>query len=121
MLKICGDVESPGLLSFPIPGASLALDFPFVENKTLPLFEQLDEVVLDAGGGRRCSEDTVDHACGITHLAGVGDELRPGEIIARLHHGNPSSEAEWISRIRAAITLVKHPVEVPQRLYKEIN
>ncbi len=50
VLKVFGDKPSPGLLSFPSPGATLALDFPFVEGKTLALFKQLDDVVVEAGG-----------------------------------------------------------------------
>lgn len=50
VLKICGDLPSPGLMSFPLRGASLALDFPFVRDKTLPLFARLDDVVVQAGG-----------------------------------------------------------------------
>jgi FAD/FMN-containing dehydrogenase len=50
VLKVFGDKKSPGLLSFPTPGATLALDFPYVEGKTLNLFKQLDNVVLESGG-----------------------------------------------------------------------
>lgn len=50
VLKVFGDVPSPGLLSFPRPGATLALDFPYQGNKTLHLFDQLDDVVVQAGG-----------------------------------------------------------------------
>jgi FAD/FMN-containing dehydrogenase len=50
VLKMFGSKRSPGLLSFPLPGATLALDFPFVEGKTLPLFAQLDKIVIQAGG-----------------------------------------------------------------------
>ena len=78
------------------------------------------EVVLDAGGGRRTADDTIDHACGITHLPVVGDEFRPGDILARLHHGSPSRESEWIDRIRNAIKLVNEPVSPPARIFKEI-
>jgi len=49
VLKRCGEITSPGLLSFPIPGTSLALDFP--QNKHLAaLFARLDAIVHDAGG-----------------------------------------------------------------------
>lgn len=50
VLKVFGDRPSPGMLSFPRPGATLALDFPFQGEKTHTLFNQLDEVVVQAGG-----------------------------------------------------------------------
>lgn len=50
VLKMFGDVRSPGLLSFPRRGASLALDFPWRDEHTTALFKQLDEVVDSCGG-----------------------------------------------------------------------
>ena len=41
---------SPGLLSFARPGITLALDFPNKEEKTLRLFDALDDIVGAAGG-----------------------------------------------------------------------
>lgn len=49
VLKRCGDIESPGLLSFPFKGASLALDFPN-RNGLEALFNRLDQIVSEAGG-----------------------------------------------------------------------
>lgn len=49
VLKRCGDIPSPGLLSFPLPGISLALDFP-QHSQLLPLFSRLDALVHEAGG-----------------------------------------------------------------------
>ena len=50
VLKAFGDVPSPGLLSFPQPGITLALDFPIKEGLTFPLFERLADMTLDFGG-----------------------------------------------------------------------
>ncbi|KAA8719219.1 FAD-binding oxidoreductase [Pseudomonas cannabina] len=50
VLKRCGDVVSPGLLSFPLPGTSLALDFPHTRDLTESLFPRLDAIVREAGG-----------------------------------------------------------------------
>jgi FAD/FMN-containing dehydrogenase len=50
VLKLFGDVASPGLLSFPMAGATLALDFPQQGSKTERLFARLDSIVREAGG-----------------------------------------------------------------------
>jgi len=50
VLKVTGDVPSPGLLSFPKPGVTLALDFPVKGERTFELFRSLDAVVRQAGG-----------------------------------------------------------------------
>lgn len=50
VLKQFGDIASPGLLSFPRPGATLALDFPNRGAQTLALLNRLDDIVADAGG-----------------------------------------------------------------------
>ncbi len=50
VLKTFGDAESPGLLSFPQPGVTLALDFPNRGERTRRLFTDLDALVREAGG-----------------------------------------------------------------------
>lgn len=50
VLKRCGAVASPGLLSFPLPGTSLALDFPQHDDLNHDLFPRLDAIVRAAGG-----------------------------------------------------------------------
>ncbi len=50
VLKMFGDIPGKGLLSFARPGATLALDFPFAGAPTLALLDELDGVVLEAGG-----------------------------------------------------------------------
>ncbi|MEZ5643254.1 MAG: FAD-binding oxidoreductase [Burkholderiaceae bacterium] len=50
VLKTFGDRPPCGLLSFPRPGVTLALDFPAQGAATHALFERLDRVVMAAGG-----------------------------------------------------------------------
>jgi FAD/FMN-containing dehydrogenase len=50
VLKQFGTPPSLGMLSFPEPGTTLALDFPNQGPKLHALFAQLDRIVLDAGG-----------------------------------------------------------------------
>ncbi len=50
VLKEFGEVKSPGMLSFPRPGLTLALDFAYAGEKTLRLLEELDALVRQYDG-----------------------------------------------------------------------
>lgn len=50
VLKRCGTTPSPGLLSFPMAGTSLALDFPQSPKLDRDLFPRLDAIAREAGG-----------------------------------------------------------------------
>lgn len=50
VLKTFGEREPIGMLSFPRPGVTLALDFPNRGDETLALFDRLDQLVREAGG-----------------------------------------------------------------------
>jgi FAD/FMN-containing dehydrogenase len=50
VIKQFGERSSPGLLSFPMPGTHVALDFPNRGATTHALFARLDAIVAAAGG-----------------------------------------------------------------------
>jgi L-gulonolactone oxidase len=57
VLKTFGDVPSPGLLSFPMPGTTLAMDFANRGHSTLSLLDKLDAIVREAGGRLYAAKD----------------------------------------------------------------
>ena len=50
VLKVFGDRLSPGLMSFPRSGVTLALDFPNSGDKVLALLDRLDGITSEHGG-----------------------------------------------------------------------
>jgi L-gulonolactone oxidase len=58
VLKTCGAVPSPGLLSFPMEGVTLALEFPNRGAETLALMSRLDGSMRPRTGAsrRRCGQ-----------------------------------------------------------------
>jgi hypothetical protein len=59
VLKCFGDLSSPGLLSFPMPGVTLALDFPNRGKATRKLLALLEHIVTQAGGRLYPAKDCV--------------------------------------------------------------
>ncbi len=50
VLKRFGEIRSPGIMSFPRPGLTLALDFAYEGEATLRFLHELDDIVRNAGG-----------------------------------------------------------------------
>jgi FAD/FMN-containing dehydrogenase len=50
VIKVFGDVPSPGILSFPAPGITLALDFPIRAEISFDLLDRLARITQEHGG-----------------------------------------------------------------------
>ena len=50
VLKVFGDVPSPGMMSFPMPGITLALDFPIRADVSFDLLDRLARITQEHGG-----------------------------------------------------------------------
>jgi FAD/FMN-containing dehydrogenase len=57
VLKTFGERDSVGMMSFPRPGVTLALDFPNRGATTARLFERLDAIVRENGGRIYAAKD----------------------------------------------------------------
>ena len=77
VLKTFGDVPSPGLLSFPMPGATLTLDFANRGATTLALLARLAALAGEAGGRLYPAKDSVMTAEAFRRGFPRADEFRP--------------------------------------------
>lgn len=50
VLKMFGNVPSPGMMSFPMPGITLAVDFPIRGEETFRLYDRLANITAEYGG-----------------------------------------------------------------------
>jgi FAD/FMN-containing dehydrogenase len=82
VLKTFGPLTSPGMLSFPREGVTLALDFSNRGAETLALFDTLDKIVQSAGGRLYPAKDgrigAAMFASGYPNLAEFCKHLDPG-------------------------------------------
>jgi FAD/FMN-containing dehydrogenase len=58
VLKIFGNITSPGMLSFPRPGLTLAMDFPYEINKTPRFLDEISDIIKESGGASYPAKDT---------------------------------------------------------------
>jgi thymidine phosphorylase len=63
-------------------------------------------VVLDLGGGRRRDGEAIDHAVGLSEIAGTGEEVAPGgRPLCVVHARDESSAAAAAETVRTAIAV----------------
>jgi FAD/FMN-containing dehydrogenase len=96
VMKVFGPLESPGLLSFPCAGVTLAVDFPHRGTRTLALMEALDRVVRAAGGRVYPAKDARMSAESFNHYYPHWRELLP--------YVDPGSSSSFWRRTAGALT-----------------
>lgn len=64
---------------------------------------------IELGGGRRRLEDAIDHSVGFEMLRRVGDAVRPGDPLVRIHAGSEEAAEGATLRLRTAIRIGPDP------------
>jgi FAD/FMN-containing dehydrogenase/short-subunit dehydrogenase len=81
-IKTFGDMASPGLMSFPMAGTSLALDIPNRGTSTRRFLTQLEQIVMRAGGRIYPAKDATMSAAslhqGYPGVSGFMEHIDPG-------------------------------------------
>ncbi|MDO9173812.1 MAG: thymidine phosphorylase [Actinomycetota bacterium] len=68
-------------------------------------------VVVALGGGRTRPQDPVDHAVGLTELAGLGDQVGPDRPLAVVHARTKAQVAQATDLLRAAYSVGGKPAK----------
>lgn len=91
VLKTFGERTSPGLMSFPMHGMTLSLDFPNDGALTLALFRRLDAIVEAAGGRLYAAKDA--------RMSGVFYRRSYPRFEEFMHHVDPAFLSDFARRV----------------------
>ena len=81
--------------------------------------DRLGLAMIEMGGGRKKMEDKINTSCGIEFLVSIGDEIKEGDMIARLFcEGSAKNYAAEL--IRAAVTIDDQSVTRPPLIVETI-
>ncbi|WP_067517469.1 thymidine phosphorylase [Endozoicomonas ascidiicola] len=73
--------------------------------------------VVQLGGGRKVSADSIDYAVGITEICRLGDRIDPSRPIAILHASSEDSWDQAAAMLRNAITVADQSPEINPMVY----
>jgi len=91
VLKRCSDIASPGLLSFPMKGVSLAIDFPQSPGLATGLLPRLDAIVHAAGGRLYPAKDA--------HMSAAHFQAAYPGWKTLEHHRDPALKSRFWERV----------------------
>lgn len=67
-------------------------------------------LLIEMGGGRRQSTDRIDHRVGLTEVAGVGQKIEAGEVLAVIHAADDAGAELAAARLSRLIVLGEQAV-----------
>jgi thymidine phosphorylase len=74
----------------------------------------LGMAVVELGGGRCRTADTIDPRVGLSAVKGIGARVYPGEPLCLVHAASSDAAASVVGRLRDAFTITQiAPAELP--------
>jgi len=67
------------------------------------------EIMRDLGGGRFTKDSSINYDVGVDCLAQIGEEMRAGAILGRIHAADATQAAAAVPRLLAAIEFSAEP------------
>ncbi|NIB44149.1 thymidine phosphorylase [Pseudomaricurvus alkylphenolicus] len=82
---------------------------------------RLGNGIVELGGGRHRTEDTIDHRVGLTQVVAIGERVDRDRPLAWIHAANQNDAEQMQACLRAFISVGDPPAEQPQTLLRRIT
>jgi pyrimidine-nucleoside phosphorylase len=112
-------IDDPSLL----PAAEQHLDVTVEAEGVLRAVatERIGVAAMTLGAGRKRVDDVIDPGVGLTMHARLGQQLKPGDRLATLHHRDESKAAEAAKIVRAACEIGPQPLDPPELIIEVLR
>lgn len=86
--------------------------------------EQIGLLLIELGGGRKSKADKIDHAVGFNFEKKIGDQVKKGDVIFRIHHHPHQKEiAEKIKTtfLKEVVEISSAKVKTPKLILEKLS
>ncbi len=83
--------------------------------------EALGLTVVGLGGGRQVETDLVDPAVGLSDVVRLGDEIRVGQTLARVHASREAQAEQALRAVQSAITISPERAATPALIRERVT
>jgi thymidine phosphorylase len=106
-----------------LPEAPVIREVPAAESGTVADIdgEALGLAVVALGGGRHVETDMVDPAVGLSDVVSIGETIKKGQPLARIHAAREGQADAAARAVLAAITLDQGSVAVPDLVLEQVT
>ncbi len=100
-----GDVPALDTLGRTTGTAPVIQEFKAGRSGKLIAFDAgiIGVAVLNLGAGRKVAADPVDQRVGLDEIAKTGTDVKPGDVLCRIHAATPEAAAEAAAELRKAV------------------
>ncbi|MFA9445161.1 thymidine phosphorylase [Egicoccus sp. AB-alg6-2] len=82
---------------------------------------RLGELAALLGAGRQRQGDTLDPAVGLEVLPRIGDMVRDGEVVARVHARTDAAAERVLAELSTAVMIGAHPAESVELIHEQVG
>jgi thymidine phosphorylase len=106
-----------------LPAAPVMIDFPCPLDGYVTAIDTqaLGHIVVHLGGGRLRDGDRINPSVGLSDLTALGEQVEPGQPLARIHAATVAQAEAALKQLAAAYTIGESAVDEPPLIFGKIT